>query len=124
MGLGSWWLEYGLSFGTPEGVPQMVFQPLVENAIKHGVADRATGGRIQVSARALDGRLLLAVQDDGVGLKGKRPTNGLGLTNTRDRLAFLYGERHEFKLGEAPGGGVRVDISIPFQQGATTDLSG
>lgn len=105
-------------------VPHMIFQPLVENAIKHGVADRATGGRIQVSARALDGRLLLAVQDDGLGLRGERPTNGLGLTNTRDRLAFLYGERHTFTIGEAPGGGVRVEISIPFQQGAIADPSG
>jgi two-component sensor histidine kinase len=100
-------------------VPHMIFQPLVENAIKHGIADRARGGRLQISARIQDGQMRLAVQDDGLGLKDTRPAHGLGLTNTRERLAFLYGEHHGFELRDAKGGGVRVEVTIPLRRGAS-----
>jgi two-component system LytT family sensor kinase len=98
-------------------VPHMIFQPLVENAIKHGIADRATGGRVEISAHVLDDHVELVVQDDGLGLKDTRPSHGIGLTNTRDRLAFLYGDRHRFELRDAVGGGVRVEVSIPLRRG-------
>lgn len=75
-------------------VPHMIFQPLVENAIKHGIGNRAAGGQLEISARVREEDLQLAVQDDGVGLKSPRPASGLGLKNTRERLAVLYGERH------------------------------
>ncbi len=98
-------------------VPHMIFQPLVENAIKHGIADRASGGHLRISARRIGGEIQLAVQDDGLGLRDTRPTHGLGLKNTRDRLAVLYGEHQRFDLRDATGGGVRVEVTIPLRRG-------
>lgn len=105
-------------------VPHLVLQPLVENAIKHGIANRASGGRVEISARRADGRLELAVRDDGRGLRDERPVHGLGLSNTRERLFYLYGDQHRFELCDAAGGGVRVTLSIPFRQVEETPSSG
>jgi len=105
----------------PARVPHMIFQPLVENAIKHGIGTRASGGQVEVSVRVSDHRLRLAVQDDGPGLKGAPPTYGLGLTNTRERLGYLYGEGQRFQLRDAPGGGVRATVSIPLTTGDKTN---
>jgi LytS/YehU family sensor histidine kinase len=104
-------------------VPHLVLQPLVENAIKHGIANRIAGGRVQISARRVDGQLELSVEDDGRGLRDERPVHGLGLTNTRERLGYLYGDQHRFELCDVPGGGVRVTLSIPFRLGETTHVS-
>jgi LytS/YehU family sensor histidine kinase len=106
--------------GLGARVPHMIFQPLVENAIKHGIADRATGGRIAIVARVVDGRLRLVVQDDGFGLRNARPGHGLGLKNTRERLAALYGAQHEFELQAGEESGVRVAVSIPLRRGDST----
>lgn len=117
--------EYDIDAGALTArVPHLIFQPLVENAIKHGIATRATGGRIYISAHAVDGRLRLVVQDDGRGSRKARPGTGLGLTNTRERLAFLYGERHEFAIRAVWGGGLRVEITIPLEKDETTDPNG
>lgn len=102
-------------------VPHLIFQPLVENAIKHGITGRARGGRIRLIVRATEERLRLMVEDDGLGMRDTRPSMGLGLTNTRERLVFMYGEDHEFVIREAPGGGVRVEVSIPLRTGEPTD---
>ena len=68
-------------------VPHLIFQPLVENAIKYGIADRAAGGHVEVSAQVSDHRLHLAVQDDGPGLCDTHPMDDIGLTNTQERLS-------------------------------------
>lgn len=101
-------------------VPTFVLQPLVENAIRHGVAPRTSKVSIQVVAWREDGRLHLRVQDDGPGLPAgwKITANqGVGLSNTRERLRRLYGESdHSFEIASEPGAGVRVDLSFPFRE--------
>ncbi|WP_342118078.1 sensor histidine kinase [Pseudoduganella sp. OTU4001] len=89
-------------------LPPMLLQPLVENAIAHGVEPNVAGGHVQVTARALDGGLELLVSDTGRGLDAGpgKPGTGLGLANTRERLAGLYGERASLYLDAAPQGAV------------------
>jgi signal transduction histidine kinase len=96
-------------------VPSLLLQPLVENAIKHGVAPRAAGGHLTIVARRRDDTLSLEVSDDGVGATAGEPLmEGVGLGNARARLASMYGQRHRFDAGARPGGGFRVAIEIPF----------
>jgi two-component system, LytTR family, sensor kinase len=99
-------------------VPNMLLQPLVENAIKHGVSPRPEGGNIEVYARRLDGKLYVEITDDGLGMSEQQNGNGLGLVNTRERLKHLYGEAHAFNLSSFPGRGVTVRISLPFREAA------
>jgi hypothetical protein len=92
-------------------VPNLILQPLVENAIRHG---RRPGGEllaVHVQARAASGGLELRVRDNGRGLRAPR-TEGVGLTNTRARLRQLYPERHDFELTDAPGGGAEARVLI------------
>ncbi|HEU4455619.1 MAG TPA: histidine kinase [Longimicrobium sp.] len=100
-------------------VPHMVLQPLVENAIKHGLAARE-GGRLEVSARRRGPWLQLEVRDDGVGLAAAAdrgaPGGGIGTANTRARLAQLYGPRHALEIAPAEGGGTRVSLRIPWHE--------
>ena len=99
-------------------VPHMVLQPLVENAIKHGLAPRAEGGCVRISARRDGGWLELAVRDDGVGLADAAARGaagaGIGTPNTRARLAQLYGAGHALEMAPADGGGTRVSLRIPW----------
>jgi two-component sensor histidine kinase len=107
-------------------VPHMILQPLVENAIRHGIAPRVTPGRIFIGARGRRDMLDLEVSDDGPGLPPGRSANGgLGLTNTRARLEQLYGDAFLFEPHNIPGGGFRVAITIPFRPAypARTDES-
>ncbi|HEU4851726.1 MAG TPA: sensor histidine kinase [Telluria sp.] len=97
-------------------VPSLVLQPLVENAIRHGVARRARPGRIVISAHAADGMLRLAVADNGAGL-GQHMKWGIGLSNTRARLEQMFGSGHSFGIGDNPGGGTAVSLAIPLQEG-------
>jgi sensor histidine kinase YesM len=97
-------------------VPNLILQPLVENAIRHGIAPRAEPGRVEISARRDNGLLHLAVADSGPGLQA--PTaglSGIGLSNTRARLEQLYGPEHRLDLTTSALGGLRVGIAIPFQ---------
>lgn len=99
-------------------VPDLILQPIVENAIRHGVAPRATAGRIEIRAERLNGSLRLQVRDDGLGLPDGADAadgRGVGIANTRARLARLYGADHEFEMRDAPGGGLCVRITIPFR---------
>jgi two-component system LytT family sensor kinase len=99
-------------------VPHMILQPLVENAIRHGVSPRAVPGTVTIRARGRRGMLDLEVIDDGPGVQPKRLGNGsggLGLSNTRSRLEQLYGERFTFVPKNRDGGGYRVSMSIPFR---------
>ncbi len=97
-------------------VPNLILQPLVENAIRHGIEPRARPGRIELKARRADGVLTLAVSDNGDGLApGKPSAEGVGLSNTRARLRTLYGDAHSFELCPAPGSGLQVRLTIPIR---------
>jgi hypothetical protein len=93
-------------------VPALLLQPLVENAVRHGIAPRANGGSVTVRGRMDGDALELIVEDDGVGLSG-RIHDGVGLGNTRARLAERYGAGHEFSVKGQAAGGVRVRVRIP-----------
>ena len=98
-------------------VPNLILQPLVENAIRHGVSRRADSGVVGISARRHGGSLRISIYDDGLGLKrddGSATVEGVGLSNTRARLSQLYGERQRFSLAEREGGGVEAKLVIPF----------
>jgi two-component system, LytTR family, sensor kinase len=98
-------------------VPNLILQPLVENAIRHGIAPRPDPGRIDIAACRDNGSLHLSVMDDGPGLRsGEAPRSGIGLANTRARLQRLYGDRQQLQLGPGPGGGLRVEITIPYDR--------
>jgi LytS/YehU family sensor histidine kinase len=99
-------------------VPNLILQPLVENAIRHGIGQRSTAGLLEVSARRENGRLHLQVRDDGPGLPvewSQTGGKGIGLANTRARLEQLYGSSQEFRLSNAEGGGTIATLLIPFQ---------
>ena len=93
-------------------VPTLILQPIVENAIKHGLAKRAEAGRIDISARLDGGELELRVADDGSGV-AETNGEGVGLANTRERLRTLYGDRASLTIRSAAGGGMEVIIRIP-----------
>jgi hypothetical protein len=96
-------------------VPNMILQPLVENAIRHGVGKKAAGGTIQISSRRDDSRLLIMITDDGEPPAMPSSGNtGIGLANTRARLTKLYGSDFIFNL-EPFGQGTRVNLNIPFK---------
>lgn len=102
-------------------VPNLILQPLVENAVRHGIAPRSSPGSIEIRARQRDGSLVLEVSDDGPGLadsNGNAPKRGVGLANTRARLEQLWGERAQFHLTSPPGKGVTVQVIIPFHTDA------
>jgi sensor histidine kinase YesM len=109
-------------------VPNLVLQPLVENAIQHGLAPRASGGSIEISGRREAGdmgqRLVLQVQDDGIGLDaarqrrtaaGAEEREGVGISNTVARLDHLYGDGYAFTLGTRAGGGSVATVTIPLR---------
>ena len=99
-------------------VPSLFIQPLVENAIRHGISRRASGGTVVVSAQRVDGRLRIRVMDDGVGLPGGwtlERSAGLGLSLTRDRIAGLYlNGSSRFDVRRRQEGGTEVEIELPL----------
>jgi two-component system LytT family sensor kinase len=101
-------------------VPNLMLQPLVENAIRHGISQRAEGGSIEISAAAEGSWLNVRVRDDGPGLPAGVFQEGLGLMNTRARLEHLYGPDHNFVLTARPGGGLTVGFTIPLHRPAPT----
>lgn len=96
-------------------VPLFILQPLVENALTHGIGARAEGGNISVRAYQLRGRLRLEVEDNGGGIATASPTDGVGLTNTRDRLRALFGTDQNLSIESIETGGVIARIDIPSQ---------
>ena len=95
-------------------VPPLILQPIVENAIKHGIAKRARGGVIRITASSSDGMLRLKVHNDGPGLiVGERAGLGIGSANVRSRLQSLYGSSFTFAMENAEAGGVDVSVTLP-----------
>jgi len=97
-------------------VPNMILQPLVENAIRHGIAPRAEPGTLEIEAGRENGCLRLAVKDDGPGLPPSKLVQGIGLANTRARLEKLYGPNQRLELISKPGRGLQVGITIPLHE--------
>jgi len=98
-------------------LPNLILQPLVENAIKHGMGDAAEEGAIAIRARVADADLLLAVEDSGPGVHGPL-TEGLGIGNTRERLAAMYGTAQSLTFGPGAKGGFRVELRLPYHTAA------
>jgi len=96
-------------------VPALLLQPLVENAVRHGILARASGGLVKVAARALDGALFIEVDDDGLGMrKFSGLSSGLGLSSIATRLNEHYGNESQFHVGRSTAGGVAISIKIPL----------
>ncbi|HEX8335221.1 MAG TPA: histidine kinase, partial [Pyrinomonadaceae bacterium] len=106
-------------------VPNLILQPIVENAIRHGVSQRAAHGHVEVRAERAGDRLRLEVRDNGRGLPEgaeacRAKQGGVGLANTRARLQQLYGGDFRFELRNAPAGGVVVTLEIPLREDGLT----
>jgi len=94
-------------------VPAFVLQPLVENALRHGLASLAAGGTIELAAQVEDGTIELTVRDDGAGLPGGRMEAGIGLGNTAARLRELYRGAASLEVAPVPGGGTMARLRLP-----------
>jgi two-component system LytT family sensor kinase len=93
----------------------LLLQPLVENAVRHGVAARREGGRVEVRGARVGDRLHLTVRDDGPGAATRRePPLGVGLSNTEQRLAHLFGPDYRLVLQPCAGGGTEVVVELPM----------
>jgi LytS/YehU family sensor histidine kinase len=97
-------------------VPSLILQPMVENAIKHGIAKRVQGGAIRIAASSSNGRLTLRVYNDGPSLPAGWETtqSGIGISNVRTRLQSLYGNACDLTLRNRTPGGVETAVSVPF----------
>ena len=98
-------------------VPAMILQPLVENAVRHAVEPRAAGGHIAIGAHREGAELRLTVTDDGPGLPAHQPDGGIGLANTRTRLAELHGDAGQLLLEPREEGGLAVTVVVPWRVG-------
>ena len=99
-------------------VPEFILQPVVENAVRHGVAKRSEPGTIEISASIDGGDLVLAVSDDGPGFASEAAGRGVGLTNTRARLETLFGERARLEVIRRSEGGTVATIRLPLRRGS------
>ena len=96
-------------------VPCFLLPPIVENAIRHGIAHREEDGVIRTAIQRSGNRLHLQVRDNGPGADGRsKPGHGIGLKNTIDRLAHFYQESYEFTVIQPAAGGFEVNITIPY----------
>ena len=98
-------------------VPSMLLQPIIENAIKHGLAPRLEGGKIYVRAHRRDGNLAIEIDDNGVGMSHERLQEvyggGIGISNVHERLRLLYGDQFEMDIRSKEGEGTQIRIAIP-----------
>jgi len=105
-------------------VPSMLLQPLIENSIKHGLEPRISGGTITLRSRIEAGRMMIEVEDDGVGIAPGRSRSsgvltgtGIGMKNVRERLDVLFGDAAHFDVTSRPGRGTKVTLGIPVREG-------
>jgi sensor histidine kinase YesM len=116
-------LEYAIDDGALDAlVPSLLLQPLLENSLKYAVSAREEGGRVRIEGRAREGLLELSVIDDGPGLREGAPAGerrGVGLRNTRERLAVLYGENCRFAVLNAHPG-LRIEMALPLEIAAAS----
>jgi two-component system LytT family sensor kinase len=104
-------------------VPALVLQPLVENAVRHGISRKIGSGRVVVAAEDHGNECCISVDDDGVGMaedvarqvlhRPRRRAYGVGLTNVNERLRSVYGPEHGLEIASRPNGGTRVSFSVP-----------
>jgi LytS/YehU family sensor histidine kinase len=96
-------------------VPTLMLQPLVENAVQHGIEPAGSAGMVRVLGRRKEGRLIVEVADNGAGLGANGSANGgIGLSNLRQRLSGLYGADHTLDISSPPEGGTKVRIGLPW----------
>ena len=98
-------------------IPPLLVQPLVENAVLHGIEPSAAGGRVVVRGERVAGSVRVRVADNGVGLDAGRGGGGTGIANVRERLRAAFGEHGRLVLAETPGGGVSAELWIPLVAG-------
>jgi two-component system, LytTR family, sensor kinase len=98
-------------------IPSMLLQPIIENAIKHGLAPRLEGGEIRLRTHRRDGRLLIDIEDNGIGISPDRLREvygrGIGISNVHERLRLLYGEQFKMDIRSQEGEGTQIHIEIP-----------
>jgi LytS/YehU family sensor histidine kinase len=100
----------------PAQVPSLILQPMVENAVKHGIARRVQGGTIRITASRSNGTLTIRVYNDGPRLRAgwDNGETGIGILNVRTRLQGLYGDQFELSMRDQQPGGVEATVSVPF----------
>jgi two-component system LytT family sensor kinase len=109
----------------------MILQPLIENSIKHGLEPRISGGTITIRSRLDAGKLMIEIEDDGVGIAPGRSHSsgvlsqgtGIGMNNVRERLDVLFGDAASFDVTSRPGRGTRITMEMPaahYDDGETT----
>jgi two-component system LytT family sensor kinase len=98
-------------------VPSMLLQPIVENALKHGLAGKLGGGELTIRTESRDGRLVIAIEDNGAGIPKERMAqvfeDGIGISNVHERLRVLYGSDFRMDISSQEGEGTRISIDIP-----------
>jgi sensor histidine kinase YesM len=101
-------------------VPSLILQPMVENAMHHGVEPNSRMGRIELKGARRNGNLVLSISDNGAGIpEGGFTRQGIGVANTRARLTELYGSEQKFEMANGPQGGLCVTITIPYSVSPT-----
>jgi signal transduction histidine kinase len=99
-------------------IPPLILQPLVENALHHGLGPKRGPGIVEIGSSASQGTLILWVEDDGMGTGGTARNgsgSGFGIAGTRARLTSLYGDRASLRITERPGGGTRAEVRLPYR---------
>ncbi len=108
-------------------VPSMLLQPIVENALKHGLAAKLGGGELTIRTESQDGRLIIAIEDNGVGISEERMAqvfeDGIGISNVHERLRVLYGADFRMDISSREGEGTRTRIEIPELVPTTSEPS-
>jgi len=95
-------------------LPPLLIEPLVENAVIHGISPKAAGGVISLRVREAEGRMRIEISDNGAGMSPANPDKGFGLHSVRERLQLLYGPGASMAIAEEAGGGTRVCLEIPL----------